>query len=136
MVSIRSVIAVGLTALGVACASSGQLSADGISRLERARASRPNDAAVARSLGIAYYKTGRYDDARKQLTQAVRLDPRDGPAALYLGLTAERLHDIPAAKAAYQSYVRYGRTSKVRKQLEAMLAALARTAVTSATQEP
>lgn len=126
MVSIRSVIAVGLTAFAVACASSGQMNAGGISRLERARASRPNDAAVARSLGIAYYKTGRYDDARKQLTQAVRLDPRDGSAALYLGLTAERLHDLPAAKAAYQSYVRYGRTSKVRRQLEARLAALTR----------
>ena len=126
MVSIRSFIAVGLAAFAVGCASSGQMNAGGISRLERARVSRPNDPAVARSLGIAYYKAGRYDDARKQLTQAVRLDPRDGSATLYLGLTAERQHDIPGAKAAYQSYVRYGRTSKVRKQLEARLAALTR----------
>ena len=126
MLSIRSLVAIGLAALAVGCASSGQMNADGVARLERARASRPNDPAVARSLGIAYYKAKRYDDARKQLNQAVRLDPRDGSATLYLGLTAEQQHDIPGAKYAYQSYVRYGRTSKVRKQLEARLAALTR----------
>src|SRR5205823_6011600 len=85
------------------------MNATGVARLERARASRPNDPAVARSLGIAYYKAGRFADARKQLDEAVRLDPRDGAATLYLGLTAERQGDIAAAKTAYQSYIRYGR---------------------------
>jgi tetratricopeptide (TPR) repeat protein len=124
---VRTLVAVGVSAFAVGCASSGQMNtADGLTRLERAQASRPNDPAVARSLGIAYYKSGRYPDARKQLEQAVRLDPRDGAAALYLGLTAEQQKDIPAAKAAYQGYVRYGRTSRIRKQLEARLAALTR----------
>lgn len=126
MRSVLSLVAVGFAAFTVACASSGQLSADGVSRLERARASRPNDPAVARSLGIAYYKTDRYPEARVQLDRAVRLNPRDGTAALYLGLTAEKQGDISAARAAYQGYVRYGRTSRVRKQLEARLAALTR----------
>ena len=115
-------------ALATGCASSGQMkTADAVSRLERQRTAHPNDPAVLRSLGIAYYKAGRYADARTQLAQAVRLDPRDGTAALYLGLTAEQQKDIPAAKAAYQSYIQYGRTSKVRRQLEARLAALTRT---------
>ena len=126
MLSLRSLAAAGIVALTVGCATSGQMNASGVSRLERARAQRPNDAPVARSLGIAYYKGGRYADARAQLDQAVRLDPRDGSAALYLGLTAEKQNDIPAARAAYQSYVRYGRTSRVRRQLEARLAALTR----------
>ena len=126
MRSVRSLVAVGMATLAMGCASSGQMNADGIARLEQARATRPNDPAVARSLGIAYYKAGRYADARARLDQAVRLDPRDGTAALYLGLTAEQQHDIPAAKYAYQSYVRYGRTSKIRRQLEARLAALTR----------
>lgn len=126
MTSLRSLAAAGIVALTFGCASSGQMSANGIARLERAHASRPNDAAVVRSLGIAYYKAGRFADARKQLDQAVRLDPRDGSAALYLGLTAEKQSDFTAAKAAYQNYVRYGRTSKVRKQLESRLAALTR----------
>lgn len=127
MRSVRTLVAIGVAAVAVGCASSGQMkSADAVTRLERAHASRPNDPSVARSLGIAYYKAGRYPDARKQLEQAVRLDPRDGTAALYLGLTAEQQKDIPAAKAAYQGYVRYGRTSKIRKQLDARLAALTR----------
>lgn len=117
---------VGAAVLAMGCASSGQMGATGVARLEKARAARPNDAAVARSLGIAYYKSGKFADARKNLSEAVRLDPRDGSAALYLGLTAEKQNDIAAAKVAYQGYVRYGRTSKVRRQLEARLAALTR----------
>jgi tetratricopeptide (TPR) repeat protein len=123
---VRSLVVVGLASLAAGCASSGRTNAGGVARLEKARAERPNDAAVARSLGIAYYKAGKFTEARAQLNQAVRLNPRDGSAALYLGLTAEQQKDLPAAKAAYQSYVRYGRTSKVRKQLEARLAALTR----------
>lgn len=126
MLSVRTLAAVGVAALVMGCASSGQMNATGVARLEKARAARPNDAAVARSLGIAYYKAGKLADARTNLSQAVRLDPRDGSAALYLGLTAEKQNDIPAAKLAYQGYVRYGRTSKIRKRLEARLAALTR----------
>ncbi|HJQ20841.1 MAG TPA: tetratricopeptide repeat protein [Gemmatimonadaceae bacterium] len=123
---VRSLVTVGVTMLVVGCASSGQMSAAGLKRLEQTRAARPNDAAVARNLGIAYYKAGRFADARAQLSQAAKLDPRDGTTALYLGLSAEQQKDIPGAKAAYQSYIRYGRTSRVRKQLEARLAALTR----------
>lgn len=121
-----SMLALGLAALAAGCATSGQMRADGIARLEREAAARPTDASVARSLGIAYYKAGRYPAARQRLNQAVRLNPRDGTAALYLGLTAEKQNDLAAAKAAYQGYVRYGRTSRVRRQLEARLAALTR----------
>ncbi len=88
--------------------------------------SRPNDPAILRSLGIAHYKSNRLADARARLEQSVRLDPRDGAAALYLGLTAEKQGDISAAKNAYQTYVRFGRTSRVRRQLQARLAALTR----------
>ena len=123
---LRLVTLAGLGALAVSCASSGTLSADALARLEQRRASRPNDAAVVRSLGIAYYRAGRFDDARAQLDHATRLDPRDGTAALFLGLTAEQQNDLPAAREAYQSYVRYGRTSRVRRQLEARLAAITR----------
>lgn len=113
-------------ALATACASTGQARGDGVARLEQARTARPTDAGVARSLGIAYYRAGRFGHARAQLDSAVRIDPRDGTAALYLGLTAEQQQDFPAAKAAYTGYVRHGRTSRVRRQLEARLAALTR----------
>ena len=98
----------------------------GTARLEKSRAAKPNDPAIARSLGIAYYKQENYADARSNLETAVRLDPRDGAAALYLGLTAEQQKDITAAKNAYQTYARYGKTAKVRKQIDARLAAITR----------
>ena len=122
----KTMVALSCVVLAAGCASSGQMKADGITRLERASAARPNDAAVARSLGIAYYKSGRFSAARERLDRSLRLNPKDGTTALYLGLTAEKQSDFAAAKAAYQGYVRYGRTSRVRRQLEARLAALTR----------
>jgi tetratricopeptide (TPR) repeat protein len=123
---IGSFVVAGAVVFAAGCASSGQVGGDAVARLEKARQERPNNAAVARSLGIAYYKAEKYAEARTNLETATRLDPRDGTAALYLGLTAEQMKDIPGAKAAYQSYIRYGKTSKVRKQLEARLAAITR----------
>ena len=123
---VRSIIVAGVVAGTIGCATSGQVKPGGVARLEKSRAARPNDPAVARSLGIAYYKQGKFAEARTHLDQAVKLNPRDGSTALYLGLTAEQQKDIPGARNAYQTYVRFGRTSKVRRQLEARLAALTR----------
>ena len=125
MRSIRLSLAVIVASLVAASTASAQ-NEKAIARLEAARAARPNDPAVARSLGIALYKRSKFTEARPHLDHAVKLDPRDGAASLYLGLTAEQLKDLPAAKAAYQTYVRFGRTSKVRRQLEARLAAITR----------
>ena len=122
----RLLAALTFAAAAAACASSGRMRGDAVTRLEQARAARPTDAAVARSLGIAYYNAKRYDEARTQLDAAVKMDPRDGTAALYRGLTAEQQQDLPAARAAYQGYLRHGRTSRIRRQLEARLAALTR----------
>jgi len=122
---IGSIVLVGMVALATPCASFGQ-KPDATAKLEAARQKKPNDPAIARSLGIAYYKAGKFPEARSNLEVAVRLDPRDGAAALYLGLTAEEQKDIPAAKAAYQTYARFGKTAKVRKQIQARLAAITR----------
>jgi tetratricopeptide (TPR) repeat protein len=109
-----------------ACATAGSAGPEAIARLERERSAKPQSEPVLRSLGIAYYNSGKLQDARSTLDQAVKLDPRDGTAALFLGLTAESQNDIPAARTAYASYLRYGRTSRVRRALEARLAALQR----------
>jgi tetratricopeptide (TPR) repeat protein len=125
-----SVLRTGLSSLLViaaaACASGGASGPEAIARLERARSSNPRSEPVLRSLGIAYYKSGNSKDARTVLEQATALDPRDGTAALYLGLAAEAQNDLPAAQRAYASYVQYGRTSRVRRALEARLATLQR----------
>ena len=58
-----------------ACAQAISGSADSISRLEQARTSDPKSEPVLRSLGIAYFKANRYNDAKTALQQAVV----DGP---------------------------------------------------------
>ena len=109
-----------------ACATGGMTAGESVTRLEQQQKSSPTSAAVNRSLGIAYYKANRYPEARTALETATKLDPKDGTTALYLGLSAEELGDLSAAKSAYSSYIQYGRTSRVRSQLESRLAALTR----------
>ncbi len=109
-----------------ACAQAISGSADSIARLERAHTSDPKSEAAMRSLGVAYFKANRYEDARALLQQAVSDAPKDGVAALYLGLTAEAQNDVPAARAAYESYLKVGRTRGVKNQISNRLTALAR----------
>lgn len=108
---------------------------DNVARLERARTATPNNVAVLRALGVAYYRAERYADARPVLQRARELDPRDGVAALYFGMTAEKLNDMTAAKEAYSSYLRHGRTSRVRSQLRARLAAVQRAELAQAAKD-
>jgi tetratricopeptide (TPR) repeat protein len=56
-----------------------------IDRAETAAANQPDNAAAQRQLGIAYYSTAGYKAATNVLETAVRLDPADGLAWLYLG---------------------------------------------------
>ena len=109
-----------------ACAGAAVQGPEALAQLERAHTANPSSAPILRSLGIAYYKSGKMPEARRALDQAIRLEPRDGTAALYLGLTAEAQNDLSAARAAYGSYVKHGRTTRVRHALEARLAALQR----------
>ena len=124
-----SIVTASLLGLLGGCATGGVLpppSAASVASLEQQQRSAPTSAAVNRSLGIAYYQLRRYPDARAALETASRLDPKDGTAALYLGMTAEAQNDLPAAKRAYSSYLQFGRTSRVRAQLQSRLATLAR----------
>jgi TolB-like protein len=121
----RTAFLMALVGIG-ACATGGAAGPEAIARLEREHTAQPRSEAVLRSLGIAYYKSGKFAEARATLEQAVKLEPRDGTAVLFLGLTAESQNDIPAARAAYGSYLHYGRTSRVRHALEARLTALER----------
>ncbi|MEO6528343.1 MAG: CsgG/HfaB family protein [Gemmatimonadaceae bacterium] len=126
----RTLIAVAVPFLALslgACASGGSGgSGASLVRLEREQHASPGSFAVNRSLGIAYYKAARYADARAALETATRLQPNDGTTALYLGLAAEEMGDLPAARRAYASYLNVGRTSRVRLQLQSRLAALAK----------
>ena len=106
-----------------------------VARLEARREARPASAAVHRSLGVAYYRAERWEDARAALAEARRLDPRDGVAALYAGLAAERVGDLAAAREAYSAYLVVGRTSRARGQLRERLAALTRRELEASTRD-
>lgn len=114
-----------LFALSLGACASGA-SRRSIAHLEEIQRAEPSSFAVNRSLGIAYYRAGRFADAREVLETASRLAPEDGTTALYLGLTAEELNDLAVAKRAYSTYIAVGRTSRVRMQLQSRLAALTR----------
>jgi TolB-like protein len=112
--------------LGAGCASVQPTPQAAIARLEAQRTESPKSVEVLRALGVQYYRQQRYADARAALTEAQTLAPSDGVVALYLGLSAEAMNDMPAAKAAYSSYLKVGRTQRVRRQLEGRLAAMQR----------
>ena len=120
-----------LAAAAPALTAQGQ-SRDAVSRLEAARAARPDNVAALRALGIAYYKAQRFQEAHTVLDQARRLDPRDGVSALYAGMSAEALHDFTTAKAAYNSYLENGRTRRVRNQISQRLVAMSRDEIVAA----
>jgi tetratricopeptide (TPR) repeat protein len=56
-----------------------------IDKAETAASNAPDNPAAQRQLGIAYYSTGGYKAAINVLETAVRIDPADGLAWLYLG---------------------------------------------------
>jgi len=119
----RSIVA---AVIASACATTISGSAESITRLEQARSANPSSEEAARNLGIAYFKAGRYPDARTALQQAVSMNANDGVAALYLGMTAEAQNDLPAARTAYTSYLSVGKTRGAKKQITERLALLAR----------
>ena len=60
------------------------------------------EAQVRTNLGTLYWRTGRLIEARKQLMEAITIDPRRVEAYNNLGLVEEGLHQLDAAKQAYQ----------------------------------
>ncbi len=114
-----------------ACAAGGgirvsDVTPQAIPSLEAERSQRPQDASVLTRLGVAYFKAGRYRDARPVLDSAVARDPRDGVAAIYLGMTAEQLGDFAAARAAYQRFIPLAASSELKATAQQRLALVGR----------
>jgi TolB-like protein len=126
MRTVRWTLVVGALCAASACAPAITGSASDITKLEQDRAAHPTSASAARSLGIAYFRANRYSKARSTLAGATRLDPKDGVAALYLGMTAEAQNDLPAARRAYETYLAVGKTRGVKDQITTRLVALTR----------
>ena len=101
---IALVVACGACATGGAVRV-GDVTPQAIPTLEAESAQKPQDANTLARLGVAYFKAGRFQDARPVLDSAVACDPSNGVAAIYLGMTAEQLGDFAAARSAYRHYI-------------------------------
>ena len=109
--------------------------AENVAKLERAREKHPRSLPALRALGVAYYRAGRYDDARRTLEEARNVARTDGTVALYLGMSAEQRGDLPAARAAYSDYLQVGRTRSVKRQIRARLVSLERQELEAAAKD-
>lgn len=74
-----------LNYLGYSWVDQGRNLPQAVAMLERARALSPNDGYIVDSVGWAYYRLGRYQDAAKTLEQAVLLVPGDPTINEHLG---------------------------------------------------
>jgi TolB-like protein len=114
--------------LTAACGGSAlrleDITPEGVPALEAERAQRPGDGIAMTRLGVGYFRAQRLPEARALLDTTVQQDPRNGVAAIYLGMTAESQGDFPAARAAYEQYVQVGGSGELRttaRQRQALL---------------
>lgn len=74
-----------LNYLGYSWVDKGQNLDEAVTMLEKARALRPLDGMIADSVGWAYYRLGRYQDAARALEEAVQLVPGAADVNDHLG---------------------------------------------------
>lgn len=116
-------------ALGVITAPSVQAQGAtdaALARLEQRATNDPRSARAQRALGVKYFELKRYAEARAALDKARALDPKDGVSALYAGMAAEAMNDVPGARAAYARYLEVGKSKAVKKQINERLVMIAR----------
>ena len=80
--------------------------ADALPYLERARALKPEDAALANEVGMAYLGVNRTADAIAAWRDAVRLDPKLEQTWFMLGMTLAASGRVADARAAFTEVVR------------------------------
>jgi tetratricopeptide (TPR) repeat protein len=114
-----------LALLALSVPAGAQQSAQ-LTKLQRERTANPGSVGANRALGLWYYKSGRFAEARVPLEEARKLDPKDGTSALYAGLAAEQVKDFIAAKSAYNAYLEVGKSRSVRNDIRGRLIAITR----------
>jgi tetratricopeptide (TPR) repeat protein len=84
----------------------------------------PNNFKALRAVGVKLFELKRFPEARPLLEQAYRLRPTDGTSALYAGMVAEELKDLPAARRAYQQYLSVGKSRSGKRDIQARIFAI------------
>jgi Flp pilus assembly protein TadD len=70
--------------------------------LEKAKRREPNKASIRESLGIAYFRLGRYEEAEAEFRAALELSPVDDYAHYALGRCLEKLGRTAEANGHYK----------------------------------
>ena len=86
--------------------------------LERAQKLRPYDGAIVDSVGWAYYKLGRYEDAARTLQQAVLLMPEDPTINEHLGDALWKVGKPIAARFQWNHAITFGAQAEAKLQIE------------------
>lgn len=90
-----------LNYLGYTWAERGENLEDALALIQRAVAADPDNGAYVDSLGWAYYRLGRFQDARPHLEWAVRLEPDDATVHEHLGDLYVALGERGLARSSY-----------------------------------
>lgn len=91
-----------LNYLGYSWVDQGKNLDRGLSMIEQAVRQRPNDGYIVDSLGWAFYRLGRYEDAVDQLERAVELRPEDPTINDHLGDAYWRIKRQTEAKVQWR----------------------------------
>jgi Flp pilus assembly protein TadD len=70
--------------------------------LEKAKRGEPNKASIRESLGIAYFRLGRFSEAEAEFRAALEISPVDDYAHYALGRCLEKLGRTTEANAHYK----------------------------------
>jgi Flp pilus assembly protein TadD len=70
--------------------------------LEKAKRREPNKASIRETLGIAYFRLGRYDEAEAEFRAALEISPVDDYAHYALGRCLEKLGRTSEANGHYK----------------------------------
>lgn len=107
-----------LNHLGYSWVERGERIPEALAMLERAQKLRPYDGAIVDSVGWAYYKLGRYEDAARTLQQAVLLMPEDPTINEHLGDALWKVGKPIAARFQWNHALTFGAQAEARAQIE------------------
>jgi tetratricopeptide (TPR) repeat protein len=110
-----------LNYLGYSWVDRGERVGEALTMLEKARSLRPYDGYIVDSVGWAYYKLGRYDDAAKTLGQAVLLAPGDPTINEHLGDALWRAGKRMDARFQWNHAITYGADAQQKASIEEKL---------------
>lgn len=142
MFSLRPFLLLLLVLAATSCSKStyrkglGQLDsgsyAEAIQLFEAAAVEDSTDYRVIRDLGVAYYKSNRFDDAIDRLTRADAMRPGDGKTLFYLGMAYEAKGMIAEAIIQYKQYRNLSGSRGFKKEISKRIKQLSDEQVTEA----